>query len=256
MTSSKNEQFSKADRVLMAGMPFDLLTLETVDDLLASRSSDAPFEYVVTPNVDHVVKNHQQGNRHLYEEAWISVCDSRILAKLGKLVSIHFPDVITGSDLTRRILDSFLKPSDHITVIGTDARYIEQLRVRFPGVVVHHYNPPMGFIKDAEEVERTVDFVVSHPSRFVFLAVGAPQQEKLALSIRRKGTAKGIGLCIGASILFVVGAEKRAPEWVQRLHMEWLFRLLQDPKRLWKRYLVDDPLVFWLVVRQRLRNSK
>jgi exopolysaccharide biosynthesis WecB/TagA/CpsF family protein len=195
------------------------------------------------------------GLRALYDQAWLSVCDSRVLAKLARIVNVKFPAVITGSDITRRLIERYIENGDRITVIGCEPSRIERLRDLLSGVTIHHYNPPMGFINDETETERTVDFVVAHPSRFVFFAVGSPQQEKLAARVRSRG-ALGIGLCIGASILFVTGAEVRAPQWIQWLHLEWLFRLLQSPRRLWRRYLVDDPLILALIMRQRFSGEQ
>jgi len=245
----------KGLRADVAGMPFDLVTESLVDDAIRNRPPEATFEYVVTPNVDHVVKNHRLGLRTLYDDAWLSVCDSRILARLARIVGVEFPDVITGSDLTRRLIERYVVNGDRISVIGCDSANVERLRALLPGVTIYHYNPPMGFIHDESEIERAVAFVVAHPSRFVFFAVGAPQQEKLAARVRERG-ASGIGLCVGASILFVLGVEVRAPRWIQALHLEWLFRLLQSPRRLWRRYLIDDPLIFGLILRQRFAGNR
>lgn len=235
----------------VAGVPFDLISKQAVENAVAQRDAGLPFEYIVTPNVDHVVRNNKLGLRHLYEQAWLSVCDSRILAKLSPIVGVRFPDVITGSDLTRTVLERFVKVGDVVTIIGCDDEHVQLLRSKFPGVTVQHFNPPMGFIKKEAEVQRAVRFVVDNPARYVFLAVGSPQQELLSQAIKRDG-GTGLGLCIGASILFVTGGEQRAPQWVQKLNMEWLYRLLQNPKRLWRRYLVEDPVIFGLILRQRM----
>lgn len=97
----------------------------------------------------------------------------------------------------------------------------------------------------------TVDFVLSHPARFIFLAVGSPQQEVLAATIAATGRASGTGLCIGASLEFLAGAARRAPPWMQRSGLEWLYRLSHDPRRLARRYLLHSPAVFSLLLRER-----
>jgi exopolysaccharide biosynthesis WecB/TagA/CpsF family protein len=97
-------------------------------------------------------------------------------------------------------------------------------------------------------VEACVEFVEAHsPFRFCFLAVGAPQQELLAQLLKSRGKARGMALCIGASIDFLTGKERRAPLWMQKIGFEWLFRLLNDPKRLGGRYLLRGPRVFSLL---------
>lgn len=244
-----------SERCEIAGMPFDVVTGSGALEAIAARSAHAPFAYVVTPNVDHIVRCHKRRLHALYEAAWLSLCDSRVIARSSRLLRIRVPGVITGSDLTRVLFEEIMQPGDTVTVIGCAPEHIQVLRRKMPAVTIHHYNPPMGFADDEREMARAADFVVNHPSRFTFLAVGSPQQEKLAYLIRQK-PAVGIGFCIGASILFLTGAEKRAPDWMQRLGMEWLFRLTQNPARMWRRYLVEDPVIFRLIFQQKLRELR
>jgi hypothetical protein len=106
----------------------------------------------------------------------------------------------------------------------------------------------MGFIHDPEEIEACLGFVEAHsPFRFCLLAVGAPQQEAVAQLLKARGIARGLTLCIGASINFLTGDERRAPLWMQRCGMEWSFRLMRSPGRLATRYLVRGPRVFGLL---------
>jgi len=97
-------------------------------------------------------------------------------------------------------------------------------------------------------VEACLSFVEAHsPFRFCVLAVGAPQQEILAERLQARGVARGLALCVGASIDFVTGTQRRAPQWMQHAGAEWLFRLGQNPARLATRYLVRGPRVFGLL---------
>lgn len=244
----------KEGRINIAGTPFDVLHESTVLQMLRDRKADQPFEYVATPNVDHVVRTQRLGCRDLYDDAWLSLCDSRVLATLALLLDVRFPSVIPGSDLTVKIFSDFLKDGEQVTIVGCDAENIRILRQKFPALVIHHHNPPMGFVSKPEAVKAAVDFVLRHPSRFVFLAVGSPQQEILARAIKKAGGV-GVGLCIGASILFLTGGEKRAPKWMQAIGFEWTFRLLNNPGRLWKRYLVQNPVIFLLVFKQMLSKG-
>jgi exopolysaccharide biosynthesis WecB/TagA/CpsF family protein len=117
-----------------------------------------------------------------------------------------------------------------------------------------HYDPPMGFDRDPVTLGQAVEFVLANPARFIFLAVGSPRQERLAEEIQATGRATGVGLCIGASLDFLAGATPRAPGWMQRAGIEWLHRLCRDPKRLARRYLLDSPPIFALLLRERLRR--
>ncbi|NER31345.1 MAG: WecB/TagA/CpsF family glycosyltransferase, partial [Symploca sp. SIO1C4] len=86
--------------------------------------------------------------------------------------------------------------------------------------------------------------------------VGAPKQEKWICKYKSKLPQIKIFMAIGATIDFEAGNINRAPKWVSEVGMEWLYRLLSEPQRLWKRYLVDDPLFFWLILKQKLKLYK
>ena len=111
---------------------------------------------------------------------------------------------------------------------------------------VAHHNPPMGFERDPGAMEQAIRFIEDNPARFTFLAVGSPRQCMVAHAVTLRGRARGTGLCIGASLLFLSGHERRAPRPVQRAGLEWAWRLAQDPRRLARRYLVDSPVVLRL----------
>lgn len=176
--------------------------------------------------------------------------DSRFLAKLIMLGGGPRLPVCAGSDLTAALFDSVIQPDDPLVLIGGDRSQADALAARFGLTRLAHHNPPMGFIRDPAATEATLAFIEAHsPFRFCLLGVGAPQQEMLAQALGRRGRARGLALCIGASVNFLTGAERRAPLWLQRLGLEWLFRLLQSPRRLAHRYLVRNPRVFALLRR-------
>jgi exopolysaccharide biosynthesis WecB/TagA/CpsF family protein len=210
----------------------------------------SPFDYAVTPNIDHVIRYYDDPRfRELYAQARYVLLDSRLLAFILSLTRGLRPRVCPGSDLTAGLF-SIISPRDRIVLIGASAGQAQRLVQLYGLEDLQHHNPPMGFIRDSEAVEQTLRFVEAHsPFRFCFLAVGSPQQELLANELKRRGSARGIALCIGASINFLTGAERRAPRWMQRSSLEWLYRLLQDPGRLTRRYLVRGPRIFALLPR-------
>ena len=224
--------------------PLDLVDQSQCIEIITKYNLN-DFNYIVTPNTDHVIRiNNTPQLNVVYNSALLSLCDSRIIKILARFCSVKIPQVIPGSDLTRILFEEIITQKDRITVIGSDLRSINKLKDNYKLKNIYHYNPPMGFIHDEVEVNKCIDFVHNHPSRFIFIAVGSPQQEILANQIFIRGASVGLGFCIGASINFLTGSEKRAPKFIQNLALEWLFRLLQNPKRLWKRYLVQDTKIF------------
>jgi N-acetylglucosaminyldiphosphoundecaprenol N-acetyl-beta-D-mannosaminyltransferase len=186
----------------------------------------------------------------LYERAWRVFCDSRVLSRLARFNGRMLP-VITGSDLTAHLIARAAEQRLTIALVGPTAPACAVLTDRYPGLEVIFHTPPMGFIKSGHEVQKCVDFVVKTGAPLVFLAVGMPQQEILACRIADHPEARGVGLCIGASIDFLTGKERRAPLWLQRVGLEWLHRLLSDPRRLASRYLIECPRIFLLYFKHR-----
>lgn len=221
---------------------------------VAAGYGQETFGYVVTPNVDHLIRYYEDPTfRAQYRAAEFILMDSRFAARLVRLLKgVRLP-VCTGSDLTSRLLEDVVRPDDRIVLIGGDAEQARQITARYGLTNLRHHNPPMGFVKDPAAVEECLQFIESaSPFRFCFLAVGSPQQEALALALKARGTARGLALCVGASIDFLTGKERRAPMWMQRLALEWLFRLLQNPRRLARRYLVRGPRIFSHLRRSRV----
>ena len=180
------------------------------------------------------------------------------MARLARLFGLPAPPVATGSDLTAALFGEVITPGDPVAVLGGSEETAAALRARY-GLLARlaHHDPPMGFDRDPAALEAAVRFLEDHPSRFSFLAVGSPRQEIVAAALVRRGKATGIGLCIGASLLFLTGAERRAPRVVQGAGLEWAWRLAQSPRRLARRYLLDSPRIVRLLWREtrRLRCS-
>ena len=218
------------------------------------------FGYIVTPNVDHIIRHCSDPKfRALYAQAAYVFLDSHFLAHVIRLLKRRRHRVSPGSDLTATVLSSVIKPHDVAVMVGGSPEQAEELRARFGLKALQHVNPPMNFIQDEAAVESCLRAIeASSPFRFCFLAIGSPQQEIIAQMLKQRGIARGLALCIGASIDFITGVEKRAPQWMQKSGFEWLFRLIQNPKRLATRYLVRGPRIFLQLpnIELRLRRPK
>lgn len=213
---------------------------------VAERFAQDRFAYVVTPNVDHLIRLHDDATfRQSYSGAEFVLLDSRFAATVLRIQKGLHLRVCTGADLTAALFARVARPLDRILVIGGSAAQAASIAMRYGLQDLQHHNPPMGFIRDDAAVDACLAFVEANsPFRFCFLAVGSPQQEAIAHALLSRGRARGLALCIGASINFITGAEIRAPQWMQRLSLEWLFRLLQNPRRLFYRYVIRGPRVF------------
>jgi N-acetylglucosaminyldiphosphoundecaprenol N-acetyl-beta-D-mannosaminyltransferase len=227
------------------GLEFDTLDLDEAIAWVVKRGADAPFAYVVTPNVDHMVRYRHldAGLQRAYTDADLCLCDSRILQKLARTAGVDLT-LVPGSDLTARLIGGALPAGTHVLLIGGSGEHLAMLRGRYPALRFSQHIPPMGLIRDAAARRAVIDATAVTNATIMLLAVGAPQQELLALEMRESGQVAGTTLCIGASVNFLVGQETRAPKILQTLSLEWAWRLLQDPRRLARRYLIDDPAIF------------
>lgn len=235
------------------GVRFDLLSKDAVLDRLAGADGETPFSYVVTPNVDHLVRLHdtreaERTLRPLYDGAELCLCDSKILHLLARLRGVDLP-VVQGSELTALMFERVISPGDRIAIVGGDAALLDGLRSRYPGVEFLQHCPPMGLRTNAAARRDAAQFIAKSGARFSFIAVGSPQQEMIAADAKAIPGAAGTALCIGASLEFLTGHQKRAPRIAQRLCLEWAYRLLSDPKRMWRRYLIEGPRIFLLAFR-------
>jgi exopolysaccharide biosynthesis WecB/TagA/CpsF family protein len=211
------------------------------------------YGFVVTPNVDHLIRYHDDATfRDLYAAASYVLMDSRFASGLVWLwKGLRLP-VCTGSDLTATLFNKVIRPADRIVLIGCSDEQARVIARMFALNNLHHHNPPMGFIRNPDAVEDCLEFIEEHsPFRYCFIAVGSPQQEAVAHALQVRGLARGLALCVGASLNFITGSERRAPRWMQQARIEWLYRLLQNPRRLTGRYLVRGPRFFAQLVRSR-----
>jgi exopolysaccharide biosynthesis WecB/TagA/CpsF family protein len=213
---------------------------------VAAAFGHIQYGYVVTPNADHLIRLHRDASfRALYASANFILLDSRFVSHCLRIAKGLRLPVCTGSDLTETLFAKIITPEDGLVLIGSTDLQARRLVARYGLLNLAHYDPPMGFVNDPDAIETCLRFIESHsPFRFCLLAVGAPQQEILAQRLQVREEARGLAICVGASINFLTGLELRAPIWMQRVGMEWLFRLAQDPRRMSERYLVRGPRVF------------
>jgi exopolysaccharide biosynthesis WecB/TagA/CpsF family protein len=222
---------------------------------LAANFGTSGFGYVVTANVDHAIRYYYSAEfRWLYSNATYVLLDSRFLVRALRIMKGQRLRASPGSDLTAEIFENVLGPQDAAVVVGGTTEQAEFLRSEFGLRALRHIDPPMNFVRDPLAVEECLQAIeAASPFRFCFLALGSPQQEFIACKLRERGVARGLALCVGAAINYMTGAERRAPLWMQNQGLEWLFRLLMQPKRLAHRYLVRGPRIFWLASRIELR---
>ena len=239
------------------GLTFTPLPLETAAAAIAARPADAPFAYVVTPNAQWIVGVDGGDPRYAQaaQMAWMVLNDSRILRLLSLwLWRRDFP-VAAGSDLTEALFATAVRPDDRITIVGGGAEVERRLRAQFGLKHVVWYDPPMGYGRNPAEIDRCAAFIRDNPARFVFIATGAPQSDVVGRRTAELGGAVGVGLCVGGSLNFLTGLVQRAPPFWRKTSLEWLYRLIQNPRRHFGRVFRQSAPVLWIAARARLRGE-
>tara|TARA_R110002050_G_scaffold229625_2_gene365218 strand:- start:53 stop:793 length:741 start_codon:yes stop_codon:yes gene_type:complete len=235
-------------------LPFTDVDLKVITNMFLN--GDFQGKIIVTPNVDHVVRYHKdEVFRDIYSKSDFFFNDSRILRLLSKLWKYHLENVTPGSDLTARLFESGSLNDRNVCILGAEDSDLKILKSKFKKVNFFHYNPPFGFESNEIEVQRCLDYCDAISDAVFFVSVGSPKQEYLAERLKSAGV-DGTFFCVGASVLFISGREKRAPLWVQTIGFEWFYRFLNNPKRLFKRYFVDGPYIFLLAIRYRFFGDR
>lgn len=117
------------------------------------------------------------------------------------------------------------------------------------------YSPPFGFEHDVHEMMKINDMIKQANPDILFVGLGSPKQEKWIYRNYHE-LAVPVSIGIGATFEFYSGMVKRAPRWMQRCGLEWFWRLMKEPRRLWRRYLIDDTAFIWLIFKQWLNTGK
>ena len=248
------------DRAVFLGLPFTLWT--QAEALAAIVAHDgAPYGYVVTPNASHVGPAYDEPERlmPIYRDAWLSLCDSRILRMLARLDRLELP-LVTGSDLVAALLTTLNArerpvPARRILVVGPPRSIAAALNARYPNLSFEVLPAPGGLARSAELRLAVARAAMSRPWDIALLCVGYPAQEMIARALGELGRPSGVALCVGASIDFLTGTRQRAPHWLQRLCLEWAYRLVREPRRLWRRYLVESPRILGIFIARRRQRG-
>ncbi|GAG30117.1 unnamed protein product, partial [marine sediment metagenome] len=123
-----------------------------------------------------------------------------------------------------------------------------------PGlIIVGTYSPSFAFENDEDENRKIVEMINKSSPDVLFVGLGPPKQEKWIWRYKDEINVP-VSIAVGASFDFVAGSVKRAPKWMQKISLEWLFRLCQEPRRLWKRYLVGNIIFIWMVLKEFIKN--
>ena len=214
---------------------------------------------VFTPNVNHIIhlqKNHKFYS--IYQEADYRVCDSQILMYASNFLGSPILEKISGSDLFPAFYKYYqYDESIKIFLLGSQEKIVQAAQEKINSrvgrnIIVAAHSPSFGFEKKEDECEKIVELINTSGATVLAVGVGSPKQEMWIAKYKKQLKDIKIFLAVGATIDFEAGNVKRSPKWMSQVGFEWLYRLLKEPRRLWKRYLLDALPFVWLILKQRL----
>jgi N-acetylglucosaminyldiphosphoundecaprenol N-acetyl-beta-D-mannosaminyltransferase len=245
------------DRIAIGSIEVDCVTfagaVDTIEELIRARRGGSVF----TPNVDHVVlADEHEAFRRSYGRATLRLADGMPLVWAARLLGKRVPEKVSGSDLVPSLMERAAVRGHRVYLLGgapgtavEAARVLRRRGVPIAGVDAPIVHDPL----DAAERKPVVERIRVAAPDLVLVAFGAPKQELFIDAARTELDAVFIG--VGATLEFIARRVPRAPRWMSRHGLEWLYRLMREPRRLWRRYLVRDPR-FALIVARMLMGRR
>lgn len=227
-------------------------SIEYIEKFIQSKKKS----YVVPINVDIIVKMESDKYlKKIIDEANLSVVDGTPLMWISKIFKKPFKEKISGSDLVPLLCKVSSEKGYKIFIIGGKDGIAEKaksnLELQYEGIkVVGTYSPPFGFEKNDSELLKINNIISEAKPDILITCFGCPKQEKFIYENINKYDAI-VSICAGATVDFLAGNVKRAPKWISNIGMEWFYRFTKEPKRLFKRYFIDDIKIFRLILKYK-----
>lgn len=222
--------------------------IQAIEDMIASEKKS----YIVAINVDVVMKIENDSYlKEITDHADMVLVDGKPLEWIAKWHNRPIKAKISGSDLVPILCKMVAEKGYSIFIIGGKEGIAEKAQVNLerdlPGIkIVGTYAPPFGFEKDERELKKINEMISNAHPDILIACFGCPKQEKWIYENYQKYDAK-VSVCAGATVDFLAGNVKRAPKWMSDHGLEWFYRFLQEPKRMFKRYFIDDVKIIGLV---------
>jgi N-acetylglucosaminyldiphosphoundecaprenol N-acetyl-beta-D-mannosaminyltransferase len=230
------------------GLPFTSAPLHDVRDHLLEALARGRQQVVITANTDHVVRLRRHPDLiGPYLAADLVLPDGMPVVWGSRLVGADLPGRVTGVDLMEALCEALARHARGVYLLGSTedvlAQAAQTLEQGFPGLVIagtHH-----GFFHEGSD-PAVVDAINASGADALFVGMGSPRQERWAAA-NADAIAPRLVLCVGGSLEVLAGVRRRAPGWMQPSGLEWAYRLVQEPGRLWKRYLIQDAAFLFIL---------
>jgi N-acetylglucosaminyldiphosphoundecaprenol N-acetyl-beta-D-mannosaminyltransferase len=247
-------------RVRIGQLEIDAVTFPKALQKIGELIDGGKGGVVFTPNVDHVVKaEHHPDFRRAYSRADLCLADGMPLVWASRLMGSPLPEKVSGSDLVVPLMRLAAERRWGVYLLGGGRGVAEQagekLTRELGARIVGTDSPTVGPDGGDDSSEQTLERLRAARPDLVLVAFGTPKGE-LWIDRFSDRIRPAVAVGVGGSLDFIAGRIRRAPAWMSRAGIEWLFRLLQEPRRMWRRYLVEDPAFIVIAARSRRRAGQ
>ena len=217
---------------------------------------DRKIGHVITPNVDQIVRIEKDPYfKEICDNAELLLVDGHPLMWIAKWYGTPIKEKICGSDLVPHLCEIAAQKGYRVFLLGAAegvaVKAAKVLEEQYPGInIAGTYSPPYGFEKDEAEINKINSMLKESKADLLFVGMGVPKQDRFIYE-NMKTYQIPMSFSIGAAIDFIAGEQKRAPHWMTNHGIEWIYRLFRDPKRMFKRYILDDMKIFRLAWKYR-----
>ena len=224
---------------------------EFVDEIIR-LSQQSKSSYVCISNVHMLIEAYRDKEYNkVVNEADIATPDGMPLAKSLSLIYGLKQDRVAGMDIMPSLLKESESKSLSVYFYGSSEETLDLIisksKIEYPSLIIAgHYSPPFKLLSEEEKQDIITKINNSNPD-FVLVALGCPKQEKWMAEHKNKVNSCMLG--VGGAFGVYAGIQDRAPQWMQKLSLEWLFRFSQEPSRLWKRYLITNSMFCFLIIK-------
>ncbi|MBS4206709.1 WecB/TagA/CpsF family glycosyltransferase [Bacillus sp. FJAT-50079] len=235
-------------------------SIKLIDEHVQFNKKNNTSSVLVTPNVDHIVNIHKNPEfKDAYQKSSIILVDGAPLYFSSKLLKKPLKEKVSGADLVPEVLKLAEKRNYKVFIFGSREGVpklaIDKMKSeKNYSFTIDYYSPPFGFESNPKELSEGIERIKRFRPDILLVSLGSPKGELFIFDNLNKFKVP-ISMQIGASIDFIAGTVKRAPLWMQKSGLEWFYRFIQEPRRMFKRYFINDSFFLILLIREYLKKD-
>ena len=244
-------------RIKFLNTYIDSVTTQEAKALVDEMVKKGTPQYVVTPNTDIVMRMQKEPDLlDICNNADLILTDGEMVVKLSKFLGNPIKERVAMTDFVWDVCDLAVEKEYKVFLFGGKENVLEKgkerIQKKYPSLnICGHYSPPLGFENNPIELLKALTIIKESDADILIVFLGCPKQERFIAKYKDEYQVP-VSITMGGCIDFIGADIKRAPLWMQKYGLEWFFRFAQEPKRLFKRYFIDDVKIFPLVLKYKL----